>query len=293
MMRPSTGVALLASCFVLSGTPFRGAVAADDQPKTLSDAMAAASPLLEPVRKAAAVLDKNSAAHKAIADPVHRALDLLKGQSREGFRNPGFQTLWNDAVSLGNYHGLKGIPAFQLEPKTMTAFPIQMGLPVGRGWEFRELRPGKDDQLWGDITRTLPGGRLVREIKIWVYKWTTVYSGVGGENAKELAEGNMEVDRGTMKKVAFRSNRIVTARMGRGFPKTSYYEIVGEDEKLGPVRRRNYYVKGTTTTYNFEVIELRRTEASDDPWTRWQVEGNDPELDAVLEAMEDVGGKKK
>jgi hypothetical protein len=171
--------------------------------------------------------------------------------------------------------------------------PIRMGLPVGRGWKFQPMRPGQDDQQWGAITRTLGEAKKVREIKIWVYSWNTVYSGVGGENAKGMAEMMMESDRFGMKKVSFRSNRIVTARMGRGFPKTSFYEISGEDEAFGPMRRRNYYAKGTTSTYCFEVLEYRKTEAAPGSYERWQAEGDDPELDAVLDAMEDVGDKRK
>jgi hypothetical protein len=281
-MARSTMLAMTAAAFLLGDPP----------PTSPAEAIAQARPLLDAAIKAAPEPNKDMKAFRENGDGLRAAHALLKGQSKEGFKQAAFQGAWNEMVTLFNYHGAKPVPDYQLKAVRMASHPIQIGLPVGRGWTYTDLDPGEDQQFWGTVKRTLPNARMVCEIKIWVYRWDTVYSGTGGENAKGLAEGAMGGDREGMKKVSFRSPRIVTKGMSRGFPKTSYYEIVGEDDKLGPVRRRNYYVKGSNTTYNFECIEWRKTEPADDPWTAWQTSGPDPEVEAVLASFEDVGGKK-
>jgi hypothetical protein len=293
MLRPTARLLALAAALAVPGAAPLPAVAGDEDPKTPQEAMERARGALEKARTTPPVSNKESRDHMVLVESVNGALDLLKGQSKEGFGNAEFQALWNDAVSLGHFHGVKKVPDFQLQTRDFSLQPLRAGLPVGRGWALKEHRIVPNEQLCAEITRSLAEGRVTRHVKIWFYKWNTSYSGTGGENAKGLAEKDLENDREGMKKISFRSNRVVTARLSRGFPKTSYYEIAGEDEKLGPLRRRNYYVKGKTTTYNFEVIEYRLAKPDDDPWTKWQVEGDDPELKAVLESLEDTGDRKR
>jgi hypothetical protein len=276
---------LVVSAAILLSLP---ALAKDGDPATPAEAMALAKPFVEAAAKA------RSAESKEITEGLRKALDALKAQSKEGFKQEGakrweFESFWNLAVSLGHYHALKPLPEYRLAVEKMDNHPIQFGLPIGRGWVFSAMTPAKGDQLWGEIVRTLPNARMVRKIRFWIYRWDTVYSGVGGENAKGLAEGDFAADREGMTRVTARSARVITARLSRGFPKTSFYEVAGTDDKLGPARRRNYFVKGSSTTFNFEVIEMRKTEPGDDPWTAWQTEAPDPELESFAE----VEAKKK
>ncbi len=263
------------------------AVPGDPPPATPEEAIAFARPLVEPARKA------KPGEAKEIADGLRKAIDALKAQSKAGLKDQKFQVLWNESISLGHFLGLKPLPDYAPEEVRMTSHPVKFAFPFGRGWNFLPLRPGKDDQLWGEISRTLPNGRVTCRIRFWIYRWDTVYSGTGGENAKGLAEGNFEADRENMTKVTSRSPRVVTTRMSRGFPKASFYEVAGVDDKLGPARRRNYYVKGASTTYNFEVIEMRKTEEADDAFTAWQCQGPDPELAYLIESFGEYEVPKK
>jgi len=274
------------------------ALAVGEDAATPEQAIAKARPLLDAAIAAAPVANKDTKDFKVIADGIRAGFDALKGLSKEGLKDPSVKATWNEAVSLAHYHGLKPIPDYQVEKRTTASYPVNFSLPLGRGWSLKDLVPQKGDQRWAEITKTLPNGRVVRQVIVWVYLWQTLYSvgggkTIGGENAKELAETGMEFDRERFSKIKFRSNRIVTARLSKGFSKASYYEIVGEEKSLGDLRRRNYYVKGETATYCFEVLEFRKTAPEDDAWTKWQSEGDDPELALILESLADGGGMKK
>jgi hypothetical protein len=291
MARRTVLAALLGAALALpAASP--PAAAQDGAPANPAGAVAQARPLIDAARATKPIDPNESKRFKENGDVLRKALDLMKGQTKDGFEQVAFVRAWNELASLFHYHGVKGGPEHRMRSVTMQVLPIRFAYPAERGWTFQEKYPGKDDQQWGELVKRIGAERPVRIVKIWMYRWDTVYSDVGGENAKKIAEGNMEYDRAKFKKVTFRSDRIVTARLSRGFPKTSYYEIVGDDESYGPARRRNYYVKGKSATYNFEVIEIRRTEEADDPWTAWQAAGESCELDAVLASIEEFEKKK-
>ena len=268
-------------------------LAEDSAPASPTDAVTQARPLIDAAKAAKPVDSKDSKKFKENADPLRNAHSLLKGHTKEGFKLAAFRTAWNELASLFQYHGVKPAPEHHMTEEVHRFLAIKLAYPANRGWFYTEKFPGKDDQLWGEITKSLGEDRPARIVKIWAYRWDTTYSDIGGENAKGLAEKDLENDRMNMTKVTFRSDRVVTARLSKGFPKTSYYEVVGEDEKYGPVRRRNYYVKGKVTTLNFEVIESRRTRPEDDAWTAWQAAEETCELDAVLASFEDAPEDKK
>ena len=261
-------------------------------PGALEDAITGATEKIGPALQAAALADKGSKDQKPHIEAVKGALDLLKGVAKEGEKDERFLSLWNKVVTLGEYHGVKGLPEYRTQDVTLPAYPIRGRIPVGRGWWMGAPKDDMDGQLCGEILRNISDTRVIRQVRVWVYRWDTVYSGTGGENAKGLAEKDMNADRGGMKKVTFRSQRVVTARLSAGFPKTNFYEIVGETDG-GPIRIRNYYVKGSTTTYNFEVREFRRTDTADSPFVKWQIAETDPELASILASLEDVAPKKK
>ena len=281
---------------LLGAAPDR-ALPKDEVPASPAAAMEQARPLLDAAQKAVPEKDNSLKAFKDNADGLRSAWNLLKGQSKEGLKQGEFQGQWNHLTSLFHYHGVSPGPEYQLEKMELARYPVRFGLPTGRGWDFREGVVSSDTQICGDILKTLPNGRVVHEIRIWIYDWNTLYQSAEGdfkgENAKGLAERSMAIDRTAMEKVTFRSTRIVTARMSRGFPKASFYEISGAAKGGGAVRRRNFYVKGNSTTFNFEVIEFQKTAPEDDAWTVWQTSGPDSELDAVVESFEEGPPRKK
>jgi hypothetical protein len=282
----------LLGALLLPAAPGTGAQEAEEKkdPANWQEAMAAVEPVVTSVRDTPPPRP-DSKEYRDIAKTVRGALDVLEKHSRTGGTKPEFRRLWNAAVSAGHFHSVKGLPAYLVDTVTMDLQPVAFDLPSKAGWVFIPLLPQRNDQLWGEIRRTDDGGRIFRKFKFWVYLHNTVYSGVGGENAKGMAEMMLDSDKAVLKKVHSRSNRIVTARLSKAFPKTSYYEVIGEDEETGPVRLRNYYVKGAYMTYCFEVIEHRRVEEGDDAYTRWQAEGDCPELAAVMESLREA--KKK
>jgi hypothetical protein len=281
---------LLAACFLFAAPPLAGAQ--DSTTPPWQEAMNAAGPLLDAAKKATP--STTTPEGKAASAGVLSAYALLKPKQKEGLKEDGFRGMWNLLITLGHFHGLKAVPTeYQLDKGAVPSQPVRYALPAGRGWDARNPAE-KSDQLWKEITKTLPNGRVVRHIKVWVYNWMTVYSGIPGENEKGLAEEGLKADRSTAVKITFRSNEVVKGRLGRGMPKAYFYEVSGVDKELGPVRRRNFYVKGTSKTFCIEVIELRKLGIDDDAWTQYQTAGEqDYELDAVLDSFEDLGSKDR
>lgn len=263
-----------------------GPLVAGDKAETPAEAMALARPLLDEAIKAEPQANKTTKGFRVNAALVRDAHEHLKGQSKKGLEIKEFREMWNEMISLGHFHNVSPLPDYEITSVEPRSIPLHVELPVGRGWTL--IEPG-DSQLKAEIVKTIQPGRVLRKIRVWMYQWNVTYSGIGGENAKNLAEASLKNDQAALAKVVRRSDRVATIRMGKGFPKTNYYEVIGEDKELGPVRIRNYYVKGKTTTYNFEVIEYRKTTEEDSPWIRWQCEGDDPELGWILETASDLG----
>jgi hypothetical protein len=286
LLRAVAVAAALVAC--AAGLRSAGALAGpDDDAAKFEEAATKAKPLLDAARTAKA------AETPEIAKGVRAAIDALAPFVKAKKGDPSFAAGWNEALSLGHFHGVKPAAEYVSEPTDMGSHPIRFGLPKGRGWAFTPRRPGPDDQLWGEIRKTVAGARLCRHVKVWVYDWDSTYSDVGGENAKGLAKMDLETDRYVSTKIISRSTRVTMVRLNKEFPQAAFYELVGEDPELGPVRRRNYYVKGKTRTYNFEVIELRKTEATDSPFVAWQCAAETSETDAILESITDTSDLKK
>ena len=254
---------------------------------TRAQAIAEAGPLVEAARTAKPGDDA------AVVKAAKKAVELLRPFRSASSDDAAFALVWNDALAAAEYQGLKLADECVLKAEVMPSYPISFGLPVGHGWVFTPLRPGEDDQLWGEITKTVPTDRVLRRVKIWVYRWDATYSGTGGENSKGLAEGDLANDRYKMVKVKSRSDRVTAVALSKSFPRAYFYEVVGDDLQLGDARRRNYYVKGTMCTYNFEAIEIRRTDPKDDPYSAWLASGEQHELDSVLKSIEAVAAEKK
>jgi hypothetical protein len=284
-MRHRTTLVATAIALVALASPRVGAQ--DEAPKSVTEAVSRAKPLLEVAAKKPVEPQKDLKAFKETAADLRRVHELLKPMAKEGATDSSFQSAWNDLVSLHHYHGLDKIPEPVWVKRDLGAQLLRLTLPASRGWAIAREGAHNQAQEAAYIHRVLSDNRITREIKIWAYQWNIDYSGVGGSNAKNLAEMFLEADREVFKRITFRSDRVVTAYFNKAFPKTSYYEIVGEDAARGPVRRRNYYVKAKTVTFNFEILEWRKASAEDPPWVRWQCEGKDPELEAILASIEE------
>ncbi len=159
-----------------------------------------------------------------------------------------------------------------------------MAIPITPYWK---LAYSRSDQLVATITQKRPSGSTLRIIKLWRYKWDTNYSGVGGENYKKLAEAIWVTDRRVARLTGGKaSSSLRVKKLSRAFPRAYYYEVEMFDEDLETqVRRREYYIKGKSATFNFEITDLWAKAADDDPLTRFQVEGEGVELMHFLESL--------
>jgi hypothetical protein len=144
------------------------------------------------------------------------------------------------------------------------------------------------------VTQKRPNGQKLRYIKVWTYRWDTVYSGVGGENSKGLAKMMHEVDRDSTAKSKRKVSPEVTARkLNAEFSRVYYYFVEGLDvDEEKKLRRDNYYMKGDNLTFNFEVISYLDATEGDDEVTKWQSGDDDPEIKAVLESLVTNPGHK-
>ena len=103
---------LILAASILSLGPWaapRASMAKDGDPTTPAEAIAIARPLLDEARKA------KPGESKETAVSVRRAIDALKSQSKDGFKLAGaklieFESLWNEAITVGVYHGVKRSP---------------------------------------------------------------------------------------------------------------------------------------------------------------------------------------
>lgn len=255
-------------------------------------AVTAAAPVLETARKAKPSDTPETA---ELQRALRATLDALSKLKKGGAGDPEFASAYNEVLTLAHFHGAKPGESYIGEAKSLRAATgtLRLALPAGRGWECEQTSPGFNDQCWGTITKKIKGGVATRIIKVWAFRWDTTYSDVGGENAKGLAEDALLDDRLGMTKITSRSQRVVMKSFNRAFPKAACYEVTGIDEKLGPVHRRNYYVKGAGTTFNFEVIELHEPKPDASAFDQWQIASESQETNFVMESIDDSEPKKK
>ena len=138
-----------------------------------------------------------------------------------------------------------------------------------------------------EMTRSRPNRKLLRRIKLWRYRWDTRYSGVGGENYKQLAEEIFEIDREIAKDHGFKASKKLTIKkLNREFSRAYYYFMEEIDKELkAKVRTHNYYIKGKTATFNFEVTDVLAVYENDDDVTRWLTTEEGPEVMALLRSV--------
>jgi hypothetical protein len=279
-------LAALLACFVATGP---GRAEADGPSE--KDAVA----LLEKATEAARAATRgDKAAVKALAGALEAAAvhagPLLKSTA-DGLsvprRQEPFAAAWNEAVTVMRFHGGAPARAYVLSPvHSFSSGGIRLGLPVSARWSYAYT--GEDDQHLLSITQKGASGETLCLVKLWVYRWNVVYSGIGGENYVGLAKVMHELDRdATLAKGRKVSPRVTTVRLNAHFPRAQYYHVEGFDmDEVRTVRRRNYYLKDRSRTYCVELIEYRDPAPKDDAVDAWQRDGDAcPERRAFLESI--------
>jgi len=287
-LRFGRGAGVAASCVLAAAALAGDAPRGGELPKTPDEALAWSKPAIEAARKA------KSAETSDVVKGIRRAVDWMQPHFKAGSSIDAWAAAWNEALTLSRFHQLKPTFDYAMEQVTAVRNSIQFGVPKGRGWRFDAKTPGKDEQSWGVVSRTLSDGRKAADIDISEYRFDTIYSGTGGENAAELAKDRLLYDREQFSKVDSSSQQAATRSLGKGFSRAYYVEVVGTLAKdAGPGRMRTWFTKGKVRTYAFDVTEFRATAPTDDPFVAWQKSVEDPELEAVLRSIDEVEPKKK
>ncbi|MDJ0521903.1 MAG: hypothetical protein QNJ90_07485 [Planctomycetota bacterium] len=206
-----------------------------------------------------------------------------------------FAYAWNELVTLARYHGVKVKPSYVTRQLPIGYWRLLIDVPITPRWRWRWP---KEDQHTVALTVAAVNGKPMRKIDLWRYKWDTIYSGVGGENAKKLAQELYKIDRDIAHKMTRKaSKKMVAKRLNKHFSRAWYYWAQDFDEKLNaPTKRHNYYIKGKTATFNLEVIDIDSISWELGPVSAWMEREGDPEVAHVLASVRlnpDFGKKKK
>ncbi|MEE8106541.1 MAG: hypothetical protein V3T86_13480 [Planctomycetota bacterium] len=255
--------------------------------KALAESIEAAGPLIAGARKA----DRKS---KDARDTVKEAVRILRPRvkmvrkgcwtTKKVTHLRAFAQTWNEMITVAHFHGLKPKGGYILERISFAYGRLIGAVPVSTRWRWKWPRT---DQLAVEFRILRPDEKSVmRHIKVWRYKWNTVYSGVGGENAKKLARAILEIERDNARGTGRKASKTVGVRkLNRHFPRAHYYFAQTFDDDLQKdVTSRNYYFKDKTARFCVEVIELKG-KPSDDQILAWRVKDKDPELRAFLDSI--------
>jgi hypothetical protein len=270
--------------------PAQGAPDDSKDPASRDSAVRDAMPVVAAARKAAkgdAETCKALKAARASLEPFASATRAAHW-AESGDKSVAFANTWNSLLTLSEFHGVPSKPEYVLDRHEVIWKRYLLGLPTGNAWSWTyNTNPKDNDQLHMFVTQKRPNGEKLRYIKVWTYKWDTVYSGVGGENSKGLAKMMHEVDRDSTAKSGRKVSAAVTAkRLSAEFDRVYYYFVEGLDvDEEKRLRRDNYYMKGKNLTFNFEVITYLDPMQGDDEVTKWETGETDPEIKAVLESL--------
>ena len=305
---PLCALAVLAGVFATSfsadGVAPTPLLAGDDKlPASPDEALAMASPWIAAAKKA------GRAETPELAKGIRRAVDVMQTQlraAREVKKSPGgadadakeseevianrraYMKAWNESLTLSRFHGNSPTGLYEMTPRTAADGTVLFGLPMHRGWRFdATLEDVTSAQFQGQIVRRLADLRVTCSIRIWIYMFDTTYGTIGGENAQGHAEAFFETQRDSMKTIESRSPRPMAKPLSRRFNRAHTFEICGVDTKGARVRIRHYFTKGSTRTYHFEVVEYRDVLETDARWIQWQKSVTDPELEAVLDSLDE------
>ncbi len=283
MMHPVWQVALSVGLAVgVLFAPPAPQVCADDKWTELETALVAARAAPQGDKEAVKAL---TAALTAVAPAAGDLRKLILDDQRAAYAQIRFAQAWNDSLNALQYHGANTQHEYVLvTARTNTTGGISMRLPLSALWTWKYP---KTDQHILSVMQYGNKSKLLRHMKIWRYRWDTLYSGVGGENYSKLAKVMHELDRDSMAKQGRKASTRVTAkRLNAEFSRAQFYFVEGFDvDEEARIRRRNYYVKAPNTTYNFEVIDYLDAVPGEDPVTAWLRTVEGPDWDVLLQSL--------
>ncbi len=256
-------------------------------PANPAEALERAKPAIEAARTAKA------GETPEIVKGIQRAVELMQPQVKAGSADAQWAAVWNELLTLARFHGRKPTAEYVMEPHSILS-RIACATPVGRGWRWKEGQSGPNLQSVGEIQRVLADGTVAAAVRVSRYSFNVVYSGIDGADSSGLAELFFGIHRADMAKVDSRSPKVLAKPLSKGFKRASFFEVVGTIPEGERRRIRSYFVKTSSNTYEFDAIEYRgAVPEGSPPVVDWQRNVQDPELDAVLDSIEEREPDKK
>lgn len=194
-----------------------------------------------------------------------------------------FIKLFNRAVLLHGFFDTKCKEDFICWQLEVGYRRMVMLIPAEMGWGWKW---SKEEQLSVTMTCRNRHRRMISEIEIWYYRWDTLYSGVGGENAKKLAERIRDIDVSKAKEKGGKVSRIKIQRLSRDISRAYVYTI--RDAKRTSdcsLIKREIYVKGRTATFNIATREAVKAHDSESKFDAWRRSSGDADLDFMLSSL--------
>jgi hypothetical protein len=220
-----------------------------------------------------------------------RALDELLRPALKAARKAGeseasdaFVAMANQLLTVAAYPKVLVREEYLTVDVPVMTNTLTFRVPRGPTWARTYLT---EDRLEVVISQKRPDDSLPRRIRVHRYRWDTVHSDVGGEDAQGLADAIREAETELVELLGGKVGPLLTRRISTQFNRAHYYEVEELDiEAKTRVRRLEYYVKARTATYNLEITEFPALPTGD-PVTAWQAGKDDPELEAVLASIWD------
>ena len=273
------------------------ALADSDEERPFTAVLAEATKAARPYLEAALREEQGSSAAKKA---VKAGIDLLRPHAktvREVYSESGkgrsdqhwfYADVFNQLLTLAKYHKSRIRESYIGYWAWSGKGNMQLLVPVRRGWTIKYH--DDKDQHCSSISQRDPNKDLIALVQVHRYKWNTTYSGVGGENARKLAEGIHESDRESAREDGDRCTGLKTKRFNKHFTRSHYYRVKYKDPKVGfAFYRDEYYVKGTWSTFNIVVLTYRTKAQDKSPFEKWRAEEH-PELEWLLSTMDSREG---
>ncbi len=200
---------------------------------------------------------------KAMRIAYVKAEERMKGVYRQ------FAGHFNEALTLAAYHKVTVREAYIAYARRIGFGRLDSLIPVSPHWRWDF--PEDEDQHCVTITQARRSGGVLAQIEVHRYKWNTIYSGVGGENAEKLADVLCEIDDDIARDDGDKCSRVKVKKFSRNFKRSHFYKVTYKDPAPGkPAVREEYYVKGRTATFNFQITYHQPKMKEPDAFTLWQ-----------------------
>ncbi|MCP5070931.1 MAG: hypothetical protein GY946_30575 [bacterium] len=281
--------AIRAALLVLAAAPAT-AQAKGDWPDLaeLKKATAECRPFLEAARAAKRSSPEAKRAVKAGIAPLRPyAKTMRKVFARESAR-PGdhhwfYAYAFNELLTLGEYHKSRVREEYIGRWIGTGKGYMQMLMPARGQWGIKFH--ADEEQHCSTLTQKDAKGRIISKVQVHRYKWNTLYSGVGGENARKLADDIRELDLESAKEDGDKCSSVKVKKFSKHLPRSHYYRVTYKDPKIGfAIIRDEHYVKGDRATFNIVVVSYRQELQDADAFAKWQ-STEQPELKWMLSTM--------